>query len=45
MKRLLFLMIACMISSKASVPHDIILLDMGAALIATEALFQSVTGI
>ena len=36
-------MIAGMIRSKASVPHDIIRAEMGAAPIITEALFQSVT--
>ena len=36
-------MIARMIRSKASVPHDIIRAEMGAAPIITEALFRSVT--
>ena len=41
--RPLLSMIACMIRSKASVPHDIIQTEMGAAPIIFEALFRSMT--
>ena len=43
LERYLVLMLACMIRSKESVPHDIIRAKMGATPIITEALFQLVT--
>ena len=42
LKRSLVSMTACMITSKALVPHDIIGVEMGAAPIIIEALFRSV---
>ena len=43
LERPLVSMVACMIRSKASVPHDIIWAEMGAAPIISEALFRSMT--
>ncbi len=45
LERPLVLMIGRMIRSKASVPHDIVRAEMGAAPIAVEALLRSVTNI
>ena len=44
-KRTLVLMIGRMIRSKASVSHDIVRAEMGAAPIAIEELLRSVTNI
>ena len=43
LERHLMLMIAHMIRSKKSVPHDIIWVEIGAAPIITEALFRLMT--